>query len=101
MNAIHGWRLELLDNVSEIMTELALEGLDEELSSHAYTNRTGNLEGSTRVETYFQDGAVVELIMGGLGGSEDYAEWIVENDWSDFENIAEDVGRKIGARLSR
>ena len=89
-------RAERFEDVSHIMREETDNGAEWERSTHAYENRTGNLEASTiaKVELSGPNVCVALMEMG-----MHYAEYIVKRRFSAFPGIVDHVRLAIWRRF--
>ena len=93
------WMETLLDRAEVIFREECETGAAEERATHAYQNRTGRLEESTRAEVLRAGDAVrADLIMGRMPEVH-YATYIVGRGFSSFEDIGERAAVRIEARM--
>lgn len=90
-------RAELRD-VKAIMRGIAQEAATLERQSHAYQNRTGDLERSTMVRDF--GGQYLDTFIGvSVEMGEEYASHVVKLGYSAFPVTVEKAGQQIGGAL--
>ena len=92
------------DAVSSIEPKIlgiAERAAEQERQTHAYQNRTGNLEASTVGQWAGESGDLyaVELRMGDYDAP--YASFVVDRGYSNFHRIAERAGKAIASAVDR
>lgn len=86
------WHAKVAPNLLEI----AEFGAEQEKRTATYTDRTGDLREGTRAEVLVDEPDVVQVR---LSMGEYYGTYVVGRGYSDFPEIAEQVGLWIGANL--
>lgn len=91
---------EALGRVEPRMLEIAERAAQHERQTHAYQNRTGELQASTVAnEIDVDDRFIVELRMGNAEAF--YAPFVVARGYSAFPEIAEKAGKAIASMVDR